>query len=253
MVMEIEKHYSVYHDLTYFNRGECKYRMEKYSEALEDFKKVKDSSALKAQKHNNIGLCYYSLTSFKDAEDEYREAIKSDSNLVEFYYNLGVLYNNINNQPDKANRQFNTCIKVNKKFSKARDAIEKLKGSNPLDWYNWWFGNGKIKKALVVVLILSILTFALIVGTMIASIFSVLNSNLPANQSIISPANQSIISPAITGITIIEGLLIVILLLPSLKRVKVLDIELEAKDIPIIKPNLEGLLSSPVAFTTESY
>jgi hypothetical protein len=95
------------------------------------------------------------------------------------------------------------------------------------------------------VLILSILTLTFIVAIIIASIFPVLNND--------SPANQSITAPAITGITVILGLLMVILLLPSLKRVKVLDIELETVDILIIKPELEALLSPPVAFTSASY
>ena len=107
----------------------------------------------------------------EDAENEYRTAIRSNSNTVEAYYNLGVLYNNNYDQPDKANRQFNTCLKVScGKFSRAKDAIEKLKGSSPLDWYNWWFRDGKIKRALAVVLILSILTLTLIVAIIIASI-----------------------------------------------------------------------------------
>jgi UDP-N-acetylmuramyl pentapeptide phosphotransferase/UDP-N-acetylglucosamine-1-phosphate transferase len=103
------------------------------------------------------------------------------------------------------------------------------------------------------VLILSILTLTFIVAIIIASIFPVLNNDSPANQSITAPANQSITAPAITGITVILGLLMVILLLPSLKRVKVLDIELETVDILIIKPELEALLSPPVAFTSASY
>ena len=33
------------------------------------------------------------------------------------------------------------CLKINRNFSEARDAIRKLEGSEPLDWYSWWFGH----------------------------------------------------------------------------------------------------------------
>jgi tetratricopeptide (TPR) repeat protein len=140
----IEVNPSTSNDDAYLYRGESKYELEDYVGALEDFKKVSNEK-FNAQKYMNIGLCYYELGLYEDAEQQYREAIKNDSELVEAYYNLAVLYSS-DNKYDKAKRQLDTCLKINRNFGKARSARRRLEGSNQLDWYNWWFGDQKNRK-----------------------------------------------------------------------------------------------------------
>ena len=87
----------------------------------------------------STGLCYYELGLYEDAEQTYREAIKSNSKLAEIYYNLAVLYAS-EKKIDRGRRQLETCLKINRNFYRAREAIKKLEDSGQVDWYTWWFG-----------------------------------------------------------------------------------------------------------------
>jgi lipoprotein NlpI len=73
---------------------------------------------LDGEKHNNAGLCYYKLGLNDKAEKQLLSAIESNPNLPESFYYLGVLYNNTN-KTDTAKNLFDTCLKVDRSFSKA--------------------------------------------------------------------------------------------------------------------------------------
>ncbi|MGB8035718.1 MAG: hypothetical protein WCF03_18035, partial [Nitrososphaeraceae archaeon] len=156
--------------------------------------------------------------------------------IVEFYYTLGVL-NNDEGNTDTARKLFESCLESDRKFTKAREALEQLDStSSTSEWFKWWFSNGLGKQTFGIALIFSI--FALIIFIVTENIYIFyLNQNIAskaANQNItqVFSLNQSTLSSAITGITILIGLLIVILLLPSIRRFKVADI-IELEPVPI--------------------
>ena len=73
----------------------------------------------------------------------------------------------------------------NKKYKEvltnAKDGLQKLENINPLDWYRWLFGQSKIKKALGIMLIFTLIAF--IVSPLILLEFSVLiRSNISSFQ-----------------------------------------------------------------------
>jgi hypothetical protein len=137
--------------------------------------------------------------------------------------------------------------------------LEKLDSpSSTSEWFKWWFSNGKGKKAFGIGLILSIfalIIFAVAGNTYVFYVNQKIASNA-ANQNITSQflgLNQSILSSTITGIIIMIGLLIVILLLPSIRRFKVADIELEPVPIDTkVQPHMEAI-TSKVKFGMQSF
>jgi tetratricopeptide (TPR) repeat protein len=239
----LESAHSHTRDVVSFFKGECNYGKELYSKALYDFKNVGSDAKLAGQKHNNIGACYHKKGLVKEARDEYELAIKSanksNSKLPEAYYNLGVL-NNDDGKTDIARKDFENCLKEDGKFTKAREAMEKLDSpSSTSEWFKWWFSNGKGKKAFGIALVVSI--FALIIFAVAAITYTYTNQKITSQDL---GNNSSVFSPAITGITIMTGLLIAILLLPSIRRFKVAEIELEP--IPIdtkVQQHMEALIS----------
>ncbi|HEX2408561.1 MAG TPA: hypothetical protein VHJ38_15260 [Nitrososphaeraceae archaeon] len=44
-------------------------------------------------------------------------------------------------------------------LTNAKNGLQKLENINPLDWYRWSFGQSKIKKALGIMLILTLIAF----------------------------------------------------------------------------------------------
>src|ERR687890_594347 len=123
----------------YFFRGQSKCAIEDYTSALEDFDKVSDQFPFRDEKTTSIGHCYYELGFYEDAENHYREAIKSNPKLVRAYFHLAILYAN-ENKYDRAKKQLETCLKINRNFSEARNAIKRLEDGGEPDWYRWWFG-----------------------------------------------------------------------------------------------------------------
>lgn len=242
-----------YGDVVSFFKGACNYGKELYSKALYDFKNVGSDVKLAGQKHNNIGACYHKKGLIEQARNEYEAAIesvtRSNSKLPEAYYNLGVL-NNDDGKTDIARKDFEDCLKEDGKFTKAREALKKLDStSSKSEWFKWWFSSGEGKKVLGVMLILSI--FALIIFTIITNAFILYhNQNMASNTNNMTLGleifgiNQNILSSAITGITIMMVLLIVILLLPSIRRFKVGEIELEPVPIDTkVQQHMESLIS----------
>jgi tetratricopeptide (TPR) repeat protein len=207
--------------------------------SLYDFKNIKDVN-LKAQKYTNIGACYHKLRLYEDARKNYNKAIDNDNKdieinpkLVDAYYNLGVL-NYDEGNVDTAKKLFESCLKTDSKFTNAKEALEKVNSNltDTTEWFKWWFTGGIGKKVFGTTLIFSIILLIGIIMTTI--IFMSYNNQIMAlnNQTLtleILDVNKDIISQAITATTILLiGLLILILLFPSIRRVKVGDIiELE--------------------------
>lgn len=218
------------YQIAYFKKGECYYRMKDFSSALNDFKRVNDPEYM-ARTYNNLGACYYQLTLFGKAEEEYHKAIENKT-LTEFYYNLAVLYNK-NNQKDKSRIMLEKCLEIKPDFSRARDAIKEIDTSVQSEWFEWWFGSGKKKKTIGMVLLISILSLIPILCIVIAYI---------------SIVNKSISPHALTGLVVMVAFLVIILLLPSLKKVKVLYVELETMTIGLKQSELDVLLSPKVTF-----
>jgi tetratricopeptide (TPR) repeat protein len=258
-VIALEEAYS---DIVLFLKAASNYGNHRYVEALQDFKKVSLDTNLEGQNltesdldfiaavHNSVGACYYRLDLVEEARNEYDSAIKSNPKLAEAYYNLGILdYDD--GKINRARNLFKKCLEVESSFTKAREALERIDTPLPAsDWFKYWFSNEKAKKAFGVALILSI--FALI-SVIAATSTSILyhNQNIALNSldnpSLVSEAfniNQSILSSAITGITIMIGLLIVVLLLPSIRRIKVADVELEPVPIDTKVPQRMDVLIS---------
>ena len=213
----------------YFFRGQSKCAIEDYTSALEDLNKVSDQFPFHDEKTTSIGHCYYELGFYEDAETHYREAIKSSPKIIRAYFHLAVLYAN-ENKYDRAKKQLETCLNINRNFSKARDAIKRLDGAGEPDWYRWWFGdehkdnnNKKIgndnemrkkwwfdRKP-----ILGMIVMAFIAGIMITTI--ILAFSYPSTLA----------SSVVAGLTFSMAIMIGVLLLPSLKRFKAAGIGIE--------------------------
>lgn len=248
-----------YLDLIFFLKGASNYGKQWYIEALDDFKEVGCDVNFEGQRHISIGSCYYRIGLVDKARNEYYAAIESNPKLAESYYNLGVISNN-DGKTEIARKQFESCLIADRKFTKASEALEKLESpSSTSEWFKWWFSSGKGKKAFGIGLILFI--FALIIFAVAGSTY-VFYANQKitllhlSNQNITSQflsLNQSILSSTITGIILMTGFLIVILLLPSIRRFKVFDIEMEP--IPVdtkVQQHMEAIISK-VKFGMQSF
>ena len=214
-VLEVKE----YEDAHFF-RGQSKC-------ALEDFKKVSDQFPYRDEKTTSIGHCYHKLGFYEDAENHYREAIKSNSKLVRAYFHLAVLYIN-EKKYDRAKKQLETCLNINRNFSEARDAIKRLESGGERDWYRWWFGyehkdnnkktgkDNKIRKKR--------LDFKPMLGTIVMAFIAA----LMIMTVILAFSYPSTLAPSVVAaLTLCMTILIGVLLLPSLKWFKAAGIELE--------------------------
>ncbi len=226
----------------YFFRGQAKCALKDYNSALEDFNKVNDQSPYLGEKDTSIGHCYYELGFFEDAENHYMDAIKSNPKLVRAYFHLAVLYAN-ENKYERAKKQLETCLKINRDFSEARDAIKKLKDTGEPDWYRWWFHDGhsqrninkntgkdkKKNKRLDFKSILGMIVMAFIAGLIIITI-------------ILAFSNPSTLAPSVAAaLTFPMVSLFGVLLLPSLKRFKATNIEIEPSPFVVTIEMLRSL------------
>jgi tetratricopeptide (TPR) repeat protein len=214
----------------YFFRGQSKCAIEDYNSALEDLNKVSDQFPFHDEKTTSIGHCYYELGFYEDAETHYREAIKSSPKIIRAYFHLAVLYAN-ENKYDRAKKQLETCLNINRNFSKARDAIKRLDGAGEPDWYRWWFGDehkdnnnnkktgndNKMRKKWWFDRkpILGTMVMAFIAGIMITTI--ILAFSYPSTLA----------SSVVAALTFSMAIMIGVLLLPSLKRFKAAGIGIE--------------------------
>jgi tetratricopeptide (TPR) repeat protein len=229
----------------YFFRGQSKCALRDYTGALEDFNKVSDKFAFRDEKATSIGHCYYGLGSYEDAENHYREAIKSNPKLARAYFDLAILYTN-ENKYDRAKKQLETCLGIDRNFSEARSAIKRLDGANNLDWYHWWFDGGhrgnnnnnnknkgkdnKMRNENIDFKpILGRIVMAFIGGLMITTV--ILASGYPTNLA------PSVVAGLIFSIAILIG----VLLLPSLVRFRTPGIELEPHPFVVSREMMRSL------------
>ena len=225
----------------YFFRGQSKCALRDYTGALEDFNKVSDKFPFRAEKATSVGHCYYGLGFYEDAENYYREAIKSNPKLARAYFHLAVLYIN-EKKYDRAKKQLETCMKIDRNFSEARNAIKRLDGANEPDWYRWWFGEGhkgtskntgKDNKTMR-----DRFNFKLILGTIVmAFIATLMITTLLLAFSYPSTLAPSVVTGLIFSIAILMG----VLLLPSLMRFRVAGIELEPNPFVVTREMMQSL------------
>ena len=226
-----------------FDRGVFKYYQEDFSSARLDFEAAaKEDVTLNSKKsriHNNIGLCYFKAGKkfYEEAEKSFFDAINIDSTKGIAYYNLAALYCK-ENKIDKAK---DLLEESNTKHPLIKEAKEKLKDKSDLDWYNWWFSQSKIKKAMGIMLISALLVP--FIGTAIV-IYQGSSEGYRTIYNIFSEKAEILISGFITIIAIIVG----ILLLPSLHKLKVgTAIELE-KDSPRFADSNESSFMPKIQF-----
>jgi tetratricopeptide (TPR) repeat protein len=129
--------------MSYFFRGQSYFKLEDYAKALKEFKMISDED-YDDIKHNSIGLCCYQLGLFAEAENAFRRVLERNPSMIDVHYNLAVLYNE-RRKTKEARVKLETCIKINKNFTKAKEAAQRLEDRLQLDWYGWWFGHGSSK------------------------------------------------------------------------------------------------------------
>jgi tetratricopeptide (TPR) repeat protein len=222
------------YDIAYLKIGECKYQDHKYSEALEYYKKVSDPQ-YDGVKHNDMGLCHYQLASYKEAEEDYRKAM--EFKIIESCYNLGVLFLNKDRDND-AKKMFENCLKMDKNYLDAARAIKKMGTGYQSDWFKWWFSHRNTRKALGLTLMILILGLIVIITAVILHL---------------SIKKGEIAESYIAGLTVLVGLLVLIMLLPSLRKFKVGELEIEVTEIKSVKTNLEPTLPPKLGYKSLSY
>ena len=246
----------------YFIRGLANYNRGYFSEALQDLAKIVDKTTdekQKAFKYNLIGSTYFALGSLyeKESEKAYRKSIKYNSELASAYYNLAVLYNRQKNN-DKTNEMLDGSLAIDGNFAVAKEAKDKLAKSSGSDWFDWWFASGKGKMAIGVILIAAVVAPFAIFGIMIDELYIAANDMKDLRLFISQNVAQ-----LIAGLTVTIGIVVGILLLPSLQSFKVGSaIELETirmntestnlvmpmkADIPVIQADMS--LQNPLSLS----
>jgi tetratricopeptide (TPR) repeat protein len=232
-------------DRVYFSRGESNYNRGYYIEALEDFKKI-HNAALYGRKHNNIGMCYYQLGLYEYAEKHYNKTIESDTEDPTVYYNLAALYVK-QNKNDRAK----VILQNDKKSQDSIEAYKRFKKSETIeqgDWYDWWFKDGGSKMTLGSILLFTILSLIVVITFV----------SLVDNRDQIDMFNPLHMDVAKSSVlVIIVSLLIAILLLPSLKKVKVGQVELDTspihqKEIELLEPKISYPLPEFIRISPKS-
>jgi tetratricopeptide (TPR) repeat protein len=213
-------------DWASLSKGIANYNRGYYIEALEDFKKVEDAE-IDGIKHNNIGLCCFQLGLYEDAEGHYRQAISSKEASQEVYYNLAVLYTKQNKLELAEN-----ILKNDQKSKYSKEAYKKVKRSNiteQADWYEWWFSGKGIKKALGIFLLVAILSLIVITAIIALTGKDLSTPSKGVDSGLMDFLNIDIAKA--TGLVIMIVLLIAILLLSSLKTIKVGEVQLDTDQL----------------------
>ena len=91
-LMADKKNYKAYYNLGVLYFGE-----EKYSLALENFKKAKKYKLDNPNIYYNLGCTYINLGEFRKAKNEIFYAIELKNNVPEYYYNIAYAYKKIGN------------------------------------------------------------------------------------------------------------------------------------------------------------
>ena len=229
--------------IAYLKRGDCKYKLEHYDAALEDYAKVTDPK-YDSSKYNNVGVCYHKKGSKDQAGVNLKKAIKSGKSAVACY-NLAAYYYN-SGEKGKAKKYLEECLEVDSSFDDADQAIKDdadqalkdMRHSDTSNWFDWWFEQGNIKRRIGITLIIA--TLSLVIGSV-------------ALVGYVSFHKQEFTVETITGLIVMTTLLVIILLSPSLRKVKVLDIELEIEPAKLKETNFKELLSTSARFSVFSY
>lgn len=199
------------------NRARAKFEIGDFTGALEDLKEI-SAVELEGIKSINMGLCYFKIGLYDEAERQYRAAIKLDSKLITAYYNLAALHTTENNI-EKAKLMLRTCLKIDRNFLTALEALKSLRKAEHLDWFEWWFKTDGKRKFLGTVTIITI--FALI------ALFGYLSFH----------GSERV------GLSIPLGILVAMLMLPSLKKVKVGSIEMETLPVGSVATIIEPIFA----------
>ena len=103
----------------YYNRGDTFKSLEKFQEAVDDFKKaIEDyNKAIElnpnnASYYNNRGNAYGNLKKYEKATEDYDKAIELNPNSASYYYNRGLNFSNLQKY-EKAIEDYDKAIELN--------------------------------------------------------------------------------------------------------------------------------------------
>ena len=217
-------------------RGQAKYNIGDGIGALEDFKEVGDEKITdrrKSQRYNNIGIYYHQDGEYKKAQSKYEDAITKDPTSIDAHYNLAILHIN-KNEIKEVKKSLDKCLEIEtaerEQKAAARKAKQKLDHSGRLDlhdWYGWWFGHsvGKAVLGIVLITVLVVIASPLILMPFMVIDPAIFSGNVTSLQTII---NTGVTAQTIAGLTLIVGVIVGILLLPSLQKFKLGSFEFDS-------------------------
>jgi tetratricopeptide (TPR) repeat protein len=189
---------NIYLDSILLIRGLSKIKKNDISLAISDFIKMSDNTSLTPRKYLYLGYCYHYLGLYGKAEGAYLKAIDFSPQTVYSYYNLAILSLNKNDFLE-CQRYLKICMRVDKNFRQAFDLFNSVNAG--ADWFMWWFrGNKKSKKV--------------IGGFIFANLFLLMYSILLYDR------NELIL-------VILLAFLTFMLVLPSIKKIRYKDSEIE--------------------------
>jgi tetratricopeptide (TPR) repeat protein len=232
----------------FLHRGLAKYELEKYTEAIQDFKKITELN-LEPHKYNNLGASYFQVGVLEEAYEECLKSIKADSRLVEAYYNAAVIKLQ-ERKYEQAHKMLDTCLNIDKNFKPAHDLLVIINKKQESGWYTWWFKNGNVKKIFggFIVLLLLIIVVSISLNIIVGQKnLDFIFGQLMTGRNMLSP---QISYKDLGMVTLVIFVLLVILLLPSIKKLKMGPYEIETitSNVGPILPSydyLRALTSSP--------
>lgn len=197
------------------NRGRTFFEKGDTDDAYSDFTEVCDIETrlnlnlpeVAGIAHNNLGLIYYDRGLYEKAKSEYNLALSLKQNLPEAYNNLGIIYYD-EGQKERAKKLFEAACTLNPDFNQAKTNLKKLEPASGLDWWDWWFGVGgtimkRILGGFLVVFLLSTIALGM------RMVFW--GKDVP------------------TSLLGIMGIIIVVLILPWIKKLEVGPLKLEGE------------------------
>jgi len=232
----------------YFMRGSCSYHINDFGQSRRDFEEIqteKMNNHKKNHVYNNIGICYYQQGGNDEkAIDYFEKAINIDEDQPNAYYNLAILYNRQKKQ-DKVKDIIDRCPND---FSTIKEIKMNMDHHQSSDWYSWWFSHGNAKKLVGIALIASILAPLIGIAIVLDDVYLVSQDNpLRTGVSKFIGTNAAVI---VAAFIVVIGIVVGILLLPSLHTFKVGTIELETArpltDIGPVSLSFTPLISNTI-------
>ncbi|MFH1147949.1 MAG: tetratricopeptide repeat protein [Pseudomonadota bacterium] len=107
----------------YFNLGLTLFRTQRYTEALENFRRALELEPENPEFHNLLGQTYDALGQPIEAEQSLRRAIEIDENYALGYYDLGVILAKHEGQKQEALASFEQALKIDPNIAEAYYAI----------------------------------------------------------------------------------------------------------------------------------